>query len=135
MSETWIIILSIGYFLATLSLIAALIFLIIAAVELRRGVNAIKEFLNTTQAKLEPSICEAEKVIRGVKSSVEDVNEVTVKVRELAGTIEKLTFLMSEIVALAENVKNSLSIRRNALKTAISVATNVFIENLKKGGK
>lgn len=135
MSETWIIILSIGYFLATLSLIAALIFLIVAAVELRRGVNAIKEFLNTTQTKLEPSILEAEKVIRGVKSSVEDVNDVTLKVRELAGTIEKLTFIMAEIIVLAENVKNSLSIRKNALKTAISVATNVFIENLKKGGK
>lgn len=135
MSDTWIIILSIGYFLATLSLIAALIFLIVVAVELRRGINAFKEFLNTIKTKLDPTIHETEKVIEGVKSSIDDVNDVTQKVRELASTVEKLTFIISEIVTTADKIKSSLSLKSNALKTAIMVAGNVFLENLKKGGK
>lgn len=135
MSETWIIILSIGYFLATLSLIGALIFLIVVAVELRRGINAFKEFLNTTKTRLEPAIHETERVIEGVKSSVEDINEVTEKVKELAGTVEKLTFIVSELIATVERMKNSVNIKGNALKTAITVAASVFFENLKKGGK
>ncbi|MEJ5226411.1 DUF948 domain-containing protein [Thermodesulfovibrio sp.] len=135
MSETWIIILSIGYFLATLSLIGALIFLIVVAVELRRGINAFKEFLNTTKTRLEPAIHETERVIEGVKSSVEDINKVTEKVKELGGTVEKLTFIVSELIATVEKMKNSVNIKGNALKTAITVAASVFFENLKKGGK
>ncbi len=135
MSETWIIILSIGYFLATLSLIAALIFLIVVAVELRRGINAFKEFLNTTKTKLDPAIHETERVIEGVKASVDDVNDVTQKVRELATTVEKLTIIISELVRTTDKVKSSLSLKSNALKTAVTVAANVFLENLKKGGK
>lgn len=135
MNETWIIILSIGYFLATLSLIAALIFLIVVAIELRRGINAFKEILNATKTKLEPIINEAEKVIHGVRESVEDMNKVTYKIRELSETVEKLIFIVSEVVTTIEKVKSSLSLKSSALKTAISVAANVFLENIKKGGK
>lgn len=135
MNETWIIILSIGYFLATLSLIAALIFLIVVAIELRRGINAFKEILNATKTKLEPTINEAEKVIHRVRESVEDMNKVTYKIRELSETVEKLIFIVSEIVTTIEKVKSSLSLKSSALKTAISVAANVFLENIKKGGK
>ncbi len=135
MGETWIVILSIGYFLATLSLIAALIFLIVVAVELRRGINAFKEFLNSTKTKLDPAIYEAEKVIQGVHASVEDINNVTEKARELASIVEKLTIVIAELVETVDKVKSSISIRSNALKTAISVAASVFLENLKKGGK
>jgi uncharacterized protein YoxC len=135
MSETWIIILSIGYFLATLSLISALIFLILVAIELRRGINAFKEFLNATKLRLDPAILEAEKVIQGVKFSVDDVNEVTERVRELSKTVEKLTIIISELVNTVDKVKNSITLRSSALKTAVTVAANVFLENLKKGGK
>lgn len=135
MSDTLIVLLSIGYFLATVSLIAALIFLIVVAVELRRGINALKEFINSTKSKLDPAIFEAEKVIHGVKASVDDVNEVTRKVKELSQAVEKLTFLMSEVVNAAQRIKSSVSLKSSALKTALGVATNVFLEHLKKGGK
>lgn len=135
MNETLIIVLSIGYFLATLSLIAALVFLIIVAVELRRGINAFKEFINGLKIKLEPALNEAERVIQGVKSSVDDVNQLTDKVRELSKVIEKLTILFSEFISTFDSLKSTLNIRGNALKTAISVAVSVFLENLKKGGK
>ncbi|WP_353684176.1 DUF948 domain-containing protein [Thermodesulfovibrio sp. 3907-1M] len=135
MSDTLIVLLSIGYFLATVSLIAALIFLIVVAVELRRGISALKEFINSTKSKLDPAIFETEKVIQGVRASVDDVNEVTRKVKELSQAVEKLTFLMSEVVNAVERIKSSVSLRSSALKTALSVATNVFLENLKKGGK
>lgn len=135
MSETWIIILSIGYFLATLSLIAALIFLIVVAVELRRGINAFKEFLNTIKTRIEPAIHETEKVIEGVKSSVDDINVVTEKVKELGGMVERLTAIISELIATIYTVKSSINIKGNALKTALNVAASVFFENLKKGGK
>jgi len=135
MSETWIIILSIGYFLATLSLISALIFLILVAIELRRGINSFKEFLNATKLRLDPAILEAEKVIQGVKFSVDDVNEVTERVRELSKTVEKLNIIISELVNTVDKVKNSITLRSSALKTAVTVAANVFLENLKKGGK
>ncbi|MEN2994280.1 MAG: DUF948 domain-containing protein [Thermodesulfovibrio sp.] len=135
MNETWIIILSIGYFLATLSLIAALIFLIVVAIELRRGINIFKEFLDNTRVKLDPTINEAEKVISGVRQSVEDVNEVTYKIRELSKTVERLNFVVSEVVESIEKLKGSISLRSNALKTALKVAAEVFLENIKKGGK
>ncbi len=135
MSDTLIVLLSIGYFLATLSLIAALIFLIVVAVELRRGINALKEFIDSTKSKLDPAIFEAEKVIQGVRSSVDDVNEVTRKVKELSQAVEKVSFLMSEVVNAVERIKSSVSLRSSALKTALSVAVNVFLEHLKKGGK
>lgn len=135
MNETWIIILSIGYFLATLSLIAALIFLIFVAIELRRGINAFKEILNSIKTQLEPTIIEAEKVIVGVRESVEDINRVTYKIRELSETLDKLSFIVSEVMTTIEKAKSSISLKSSALKKAISVAANVFIENIKKGGK
>lgn len=135
MNETLIIVLSIGYFLATLSLIAALVFLIVVAVELRRGINTFKEFINGLKIKLEPALNEAERVIQGVKSSVDDVNQLTEKARELSKLIEKLSILFSEFISTFDSLKSTLNIRSNALKTAISVAVSVFLENLKKGGK
>jgi hypothetical protein len=107
----------------------------VVAVELRRGINSFKEFLKETKTKLDPAIYESTKVIEGVKSSVNDVNEVTQKVRELAGVMEKLIVIISELIFSVDKFKSSLSIRSNALKTAISVAASVFLENIKKGGR
>lgn len=90
MSETLVILLSIGYFLATLSLIAAVIFLIVVVVELRRGINAFKEFLISTKIKLEPAIDDAHASIKGIRSSIDNVNEVTEKIRLLSETVENL---------------------------------------------
>lgn len=135
MNETWIVLLSIGYFLATLSLIAAVVFLIVVSVELRRGINALKDFLNSTKSKLDPAIKETEKTIQGVRISIEDINEVTGKLRLLSETFEKLVLIASEVVSTLDKMKSSLSLKGSALKTAISVAASVFLENLKKGGK
>lgn len=135
MNETLVVLLSIGYFLATLSLVAAVVFLIVVSVELRRGINALKDFLNSTQSKLDPTIAETEKVIQRVRISVEDINEVTGKFRLLSETLEKLVLIASEVVSTLDKVKSSISLKGSALKTAISVAASVFLENLKKGGK
>lgn len=135
MNETLIVLLSIGYFLATLSLIAALIFLIVVAIELRRGINVFKEFINSTKTRLDPAITDALETIQGVKKSIQDVNEVTEKVRILSEVVERLILIVSELVNTVEKLKSSISLKSSALKTAISVAANVFLENLKKGGK
>lgn len=135
MNETWIIILSIGYFIATLSLIAAIVFLIVVAIELRRGVNAFKELLNFTKSRLEPTIAETERVMKGVKATVDDINEVSLRVRELSKTVEQLTTIVLELISMVERAKGSLAVRGNALRAALAVAANVFLENLKKGGK
>ncbi|HHW19994.1 hypothetical protein [Thermodesulfovibrio thiophilus] len=132
MSETLVILLSIGYFLATLSLIAAVIFLIVVAVELRRGINAFKEFLISTKIKLEPAIDDAHASIKGIRSSIDNVNEVTEKIRLLSETVEKFILIVSEFISTFDKVKSAVSLKRSALKTAIRVATSVFIENLKK---
>lgn len=135
MNETLIVLLSIGYFLATLSLIAAVIFFIVVAVELRRGINVLKEFISSTESKLDPALLDAQKAIEGVKKSIEDINDVTEKVRMLSLTVEKLILIVSEMVNAVEKAKTSLSLKSSALKTALKVAASVFIENLKKGGK
>lgn len=136
MNETLIVLLSIGYFLATLSLIAAVVFLIVVSVELRRGINSLKDFINSTKSKLDPAIGETEKAIQGVRISIEDINEVTGKIRLFSDTIEKLVLIASEAVNSLDKMKNSISLKGTALKTAISVAVSVFLENLiKKGGK
>jgi len=132
MSETLIILLSIGYFLATLSLIAAVIFLIVVVVELRRGINAFKEFLISTKIKLEPAIDDAHASIKGIRSSIDNVNEVTEKIRLLSETVEKFILIVSEFISTFDKVKSAVSLKRSALKTAIRVAASVFIENLKK---
>lgn len=135
MNETLIIILSIGYFLATVSLVAALVFFIIVAVELRRAVNAFKEFINTTKTRIEPTIIEIERIMQGVKNSVNDINQVTEKVRILSETVIQLIVIVEGLIESLQKLKNSISLRSSAFKTAISVATQVFLENLKKGGK
>ncbi|WP_028844103.1 hypothetical protein [Thermodesulfovibrio thiophilus] len=132
MSETLVILLSIGYFLATLSLIAAVIFLIVVVVELRRGINAFKEFLISTKIKLEPAIDDAHASIKGIRSSIDNVNEVTEKIRLLSETVEKFILIVSEFISTFDKVKSAVSLKRSALKTAIRVAASVFIENLKK---
>jgi len=132
MSETLVILLSIGYFLATLSLIAAVIFLIVVVVELRRGINAFKEFLISTKIKLEPVLDEAHESIKEVRSYIDNVNEVTEKIRLLSETVEKFILIVSEFISTFDKVKSAVSLKRSALKTAIRVAASVFIENLKK---
>lgn len=132
MSETLVILLSIGYFLATLSLIAAVIFLIVVVVEFRRGINAFKEFLISTKIKLEPAIDDAHASIKGIRSSIDNVNEVTEKIRLLSETVEKFILIVSEFISTFDKVKSAVSLKRSALKTAIRVAASVFIENLKK---
>ncbi|MEN2985536.1 MAG: DUF948 domain-containing protein [Thermodesulfovibrionaceae bacterium] len=135
MSETLLVLLSIGYFLATVSLVAALVFFIVVAIELRRGVSSFKEFINTTKTKLDPTISETEKVIQGIKISVDDINQVTERIRTLSETVDRLIVIAEELIESLQKLKSSISVRSSALKTAIAVATQVFLENLKKGGK
>ncbi|MCS7203487.1 MAG: DUF948 domain-containing protein [Thermodesulfovibrio sp.] len=135
MSETLLVLLSIGYFLATVSLVAALVFFIVVAIELRKGVSSFKEFINTTKTKLDPTISETEKVIQGIKISVDDINQVTERIRTLSETVDRLIVIAEELIESLQKLKSSISVRSSALKTAIAVATQVFLENLKKGGK
>ena len=131
--HTWVIILiSAGFFILSLCIIAALGLLIYAIFEMRKAVVALNNSLKSTEERLSPIIYESEQFLRGVRRITDDAGAVTFMARNIAEAGSDIVINLKALSRLINDVGEGLSLKAFGLKAGVITAINVFINQLKE---
>ncbi len=130
-SQSWILILSVGFFIITLGFIAAIGFLIYASLEIRRAAQAFKEFLQNTEERINPVLEETEQTLKSLRKVSDDVGTITENVRNFSGAMHEIVDNLRALSSIVYNVREGVSLRVLGVKAGIKTALEVLIRSLK----
>jgi uncharacterized protein YoxC len=123
--------------LITLAILAVTVFFILVLVELRTAIKALKEFLQTTESTLKPTLLEFQEYLKVARSVTENVNTVTEDVRVLSGSVREIgenvrgvSRGMKLIGDLVEGQGSIAAMKVAGLRAGIRAASQVVLENL-----
>jgi len=131
--HTWlIVVISAGFFILSLCIIATLCLLIYAIFETRKAVVALNSSLKSTQERLNPIVNEAEQLLRGVRRITDDAGAVTCMARNIAEAGSEVVINLKAFSSLINDVGEGLSLKAFGLKAGVTTAINVLINQLKE---
>lgn len=125
-SQSWVIILSVSFFITTMCFLVAIIFLLFASIEIRKASGALREFLETTEQNLKPIISETEEMLRKVAKVSDDIGAVTEDVRSFSSAVSELAVNVRTVSSLVGSVQEALSIRTQGFRAAMRAALDVL---------
>jgi methyl-accepting chemotaxis protein len=130
-SHSWIIILSVGFFIMALGFAAAIGFLIYASLEIRRAAQTFKEFLRNTGERINPVLEETEQALKSLKKVSDDVGTVTENARNFSGALYEIVDNFRAISNIIHDVREGMSLRVSGVKAGIKTALEVLIKSLR----
>lgn len=130
MDQSLIIILSIILSIGVIGFLVALIFVIYAAIELKRAASSLSIFLKTTEERITPVLEEAELSLKNIKKISDDIGTVTDNVKNISVALNETANNIRDISNIVEDVKRIVSVRFMGLKAAIKTATSVLIQEI-----
>ncbi|WP_333652154.1 DUF948 domain-containing protein [Dissulfurispira sp.] len=129
-SQSWILIMSVGFFIMTLGFIAAIGFLIYASLEIRRAAQTFKEFLKNTEERINPVLEETEQTLKSLRKVSDDVGTVTENARNFSGALYEIVDNLRALSSIVHDVREGMSLRVLGVKAGIKTALNVLIKEL-----
>jgi uncharacterized protein YoxC len=131
--HAWVIILSLSFLVMTLTFIAVMAFVIIAAVEMRRASIALRGFLSSTEERIKPVIENAEESLIRIKVISDDISRVSGNVRDVSAAVTELVVALKTVTAVVTGVQEGLALQCNGIKAGFRTALSVFLHKLKEG--
>ncbi|MDI6728664.1 MAG: DUF948 domain-containing protein [Thermodesulfovibrionales bacterium] len=129
-SQSWILILSVGFFIMTLGFIAAIGFLIYASLEIRKAAQTFKEFLKNTEERINPVLEETEQTLKSLRKVSDDVATVTENARNFSGALYEIVDNLRALSSIVHDVREGVSLRVLGVKAGVKTALNVLIKEL-----
>ncbi len=126
-SNSWLIILSICFFIMTLTFVAVIVFILFAAIELRKASVSLREFLNRTEEKMQPVLQQTELTLATLRRVSEDVKGVTGNVRSVSDSVNEFSGNIRVANALVGELQTALTSRASGLRAGLSAALAVFM--------
>jgi uncharacterized protein YoxC len=115
--------------IATIVLIVALGFVIYATAHIRRMVDSLTHFLNTTENRLNPLIEETERTLKSIRIITDDLGSVTAGVKEVSGAVTEVAANVRAMNAAIETVKEQASIRAHGIKAGVQAALGMLLNH------
>jgi uncharacterized protein YoxC len=125
-SQSWVIILSVSFFITTMCFLVAIIFLLFASIEIRKASGALREFLKTTEQNLRPVVAETEEVLKTLQKVGSNVGAVTEDVRSFSAAVADLAVNVKTASSLIGTAQEALSLRAQGLKAGFRAAVEVL---------
>ncbi|HMK43275.1 MAG TPA: DUF948 domain-containing protein [Dissulfurispiraceae bacterium] len=132
-SNSWLIIMSICFFIMTLTFVAVIVFILFAAIELRKASIALREFLGRTEEKMQPLLQQSESTLASLRKVSEDVRGVSGNVRLVSDSVAEFGANIRAANALLGEVQNAVTCRASGLRAGLSTALSVFMGQLRSG--
>lgn len=129
-SQSWILILSAGFFIMALGFIAVMGFLIYASLEIRRAAQAFKEFLKNTEGRINPVLEETEQTLKSLKKVSDDVGTATENVKNFSSAMYEIGDNIRALSSIVHDVREGVSARVLGVKAGIKTALNVLLKEL-----
>lgn len=130
--NSWLIILSIGFFLLSIGIIVAIGFLIYLFIEIRRITARLNEFMRNTEERIMPALSEAEQTLRSFRKISDDIGTVTQNVRGLSDVTYEILANLNALSRLVNDFGEGVSLRASGIKVGVRTAFNFLINQIKE---
>lgn len=131
-NQSWLVFISIGFFIMMIAFLGGVAFLIYASLEIRRAAASLSEFLKRTDENLKPVMHEAEQTLRSLRDVTDDVGVVTDNIRRLSGALYETADNIRAVSNVVNEFRDGMSLRVSAIKTGVRVALGVLINEIKQ---
>jgi uncharacterized protein YoxC len=135
MDQSLVIIISIVSAIGIIVFLTAVVFIVYAAIELRKAAATLNSFLKMAEDKMAPVLEEAEQSLKNIKKISDDVATVTASVKTISFALSDTAQNIRNLSNIVEEVRKGVSLRVLGLKTGIKTALNVLIQEISKKQK
>jgi hypothetical protein len=129
-SESWFVLICMGFLVIVLSFLVAMGFMIYASFEIRKAAAAFREFMERSGEKLAPVLDEAEKTLKSVRGVSDDMAKTTGNISSLTGAVYDITSNLRAVSGLLNDLRNGLFLRKAGLKAGLRAAAAVLIQRI-----
>ena len=125
--------------LLTLAFIVGVIIFILVMLELRKTIRALKEFIDTTEHSLTPTIIELRETLGRVKDLAnsamvvtEDIKIFSGALKDAGGSVKRVSGDVEHVVNLVEGISSLAAVEVPSFKAGVKVGFGFLLKNLFK---
>lgn len=133
-NQSWLMIVSAGFFVIVLIFLAAIVFLIYTALEVKKIGTNLKDFLKTTEDSLIPVLKETELTLQSIRKISDDIGKITEDAKKLTTAVNDVALNVTALSFLLKDLREGLVVRTVGIKAGFREAFNTFIKQLKERG-
>ncbi|MCX7913687.1 MAG: DUF948 domain-containing protein [Thermodesulfovibrionales bacterium] len=131
-NQSWLMVVSAGFFIIVLIFLAAIAFLIYTALELRKIGANLKEFLKITEESLIPVLKETELTLQSIRKISDNIGKVTEDAKKLTSAVNDVAINITALSLLFKDLREGVLIRTSGIKAGIREAFNTFLKQLRE---
>lgn len=138
-SQSWLIFLSMGYFIISLAILITAGVLVYFLMELKKAAAAFQETLKNVdnsikniEENMKPVLEDAGQTLKSIRSVSEDVEAVTGNVRNFSAAMYDIAINLRAISSIINDLRGGASLRATGLKVGVKTALNVLVKELTK---
>lgn len=132
-NQAWLIILSVSFFIMTLTFVAVIFFLVMASIEIKKAAVSLRDFLKCMEEKLAPLINSSQQTIGSIKKVGDDLGTVTENVRNVSEALVEISSTIRALSCLINELQGGLSLRVAGVRAGIKTAMDVLMSKNKEG--
>ncbi len=133
--HSWLIIISVCFFMIVLIFLVAIGFLIYSLIELKKIGASLNGFLKNTEEKIEkmmPVLAEAERTLRSVRKVSDDVGMLSENAKNLTEAATDIVVNLRAMSLLVGDLREGIVTRTSGVKAGFREAFGVLIKQLKE---
>lgn len=131
-NQSWLIIVSAGFFVIVLIFLAAIGFLIYAIIELKKIGTNLKEFLKITEEKMLPVLAETERTLQSIRKVSDDLGKITESASNITTSVNEIAVNLTALSLLLKDLREGVLVRTSGIKAGVKEAYSTFIKQLKE---
>ena len=129
-NHSWLIIVSVGFFVMVLLFLVALGFLIYAIVELKKIGSNLREFLRITEERVTPVLTETERTLQSIRKISDDMGKVSENAKNLSEAASDIVVNLKAMSFLIKDLREGIVIRTSGVMAGVKAAYSAFIKQL-----
>jgi uncharacterized protein YoxC len=119
------------FILVAITSIAVMFFLIYFMIQIKKIADSIKEFLASTESKIDPVIKDAADIIKNVRTVSDNLGSTISGLKSISGALSEVAFKIKTFGLLTDEIQHRIYSRISAFKAGIKAATDVLINKEK----
>lgn len=131
-NQSWLIIVSAGFFVIVLIFLAAIGFLIYAIIELKKIGTNLKEFLKIAEEKMLPVLAETERTLQSIRKVSDDLGKITESASNITTAVNEIAVNLTALSLLLKDLREGVLVRTSGIKAGVKEAYSTFIKQLKE---
>lgn len=131
-NQSWLVIVSVGFFMIVLIFLVAIGFLIYALIELKKIGANLKEFLKITEERMLPVLSEAQQTLRSVRKVSDDIGVVSENAKTLSDAATDIVVNLRIMSMLVRDLREGIIVRTSGVMAGFKEAYEVLIKQLKE---